>query len=183
MGTIEGVATIITSDLEGELMLATLHRLPEIATDNAEAGNVDDLPQIPRIGPRHALPASRVFDIGAAVPFDPPHIEAVVQNACASIDLSSDRGVTPFASIRARNAFGVQHLSNGLRGHAGREVAEDTTYYLRLRFLHLALTGMSVHQSVAVGLSTRDLASKGSAELATPRLRGARAEGPAGRFI
>ena len=107
MDAIEGVAALITPDLEGELTLTKPHRLPEIVSNNAELGNLHDLPQILRIWSRHAFPAIRIFDIGTAVPFDSPSIEAVIQNTRASIDLTPDRGVAPLAPVGTRNAFGV----------------------------------------------------------------------------
>jgi hypothetical protein len=100
MNPIEGVAAVITPNLKCELTLTKLHRLPQIVVENAERGNLHDLPQIFRIWSRYALPTLGIFDIGAAVPLDPPDIKAVVQNACASIGLTSDGGIPPLAPIR-----------------------------------------------------------------------------------
>ena len=45
MNPIESVAAIITADLEAERTLTKLCCLPEVVIDNAELGNVHDLPR------------------------------------------------------------------------------------------------------------------------------------------
>ncbi|MEZ5827111.1 MAG: hypothetical protein R3D30_13980 [Hyphomicrobiales bacterium] len=111
---IEGVASVIAADLEGKLMLTALRQFPETIVDDAELGDTDDLPTILRIWSCHTFSALRVFDIGAAVPFNPPDVEAVVQNAGSAVRLTSDRCVAPRASLGARNAFGIERLSDSL---------------------------------------------------------------------
>ncbi len=63
MNPIEGVAALITANRKRELTLTKPHPLPEIVSNDAERGNVHNLPQILRIWSCHAFPAFWVFDI------------------------------------------------------------------------------------------------------------------------
>jgi hypothetical protein len=135
MGPIEGIAPAVPLDLEGQPLLTTLHRLPEIVINNSEFGNLDDLPKVFGIGSGHSLPRLRILDVGAAIPFEAANIEAIIEDARASIDLTSDRRIPPLAPIGAWDAFGVEGFGNGPRRLAGGELAKDATHHERLGFI------------------------------------------------
>ena len=78
MRPIESIAAVVTSNFERYLALAKLYRMPQIIIDDAELGNLNDLPEVLGIGSSHAPPRFRILDVGATVPFEPARIEAIV---------------------------------------------------------------------------------------------------------
>ena len=68
------------------------------------------------------------------------------------------------------NAFGVKAFGNCSGGLAGGKIPKDASDHQRLRFIDLSLTRFSLHQAVAISLSSRDFAGQRATQLATPSL-------------
>ena len=136
MGAIESVAAVIAPDCIGVVALATLNCFPQIVIEDAEPRNFYNFPEGHSVRPRHALSTLWIFYIGAAVPFDPTDVEAIVQYARASIALPTDRGVAPLAPVRTWNTYSVKSLCDRSRGRAGGEVAKNASDHLCLSVVH-----------------------------------------------
>ena len=52
MGAVEGISELVAADLDPDLLLPRLDPFPQIVVANPKIGNLDDLPLIPRVGPR-----------------------------------------------------------------------------------------------------------------------------------
>ncbi len=114
MHTVEGVAISIPPHDDSDLRLPCLDRAPERVADDPLLGDRHDLPALLRIGSGHPLARARVFDLGAPVPFQPPGMERVVQDAGAPVRPPADRG-----------AFDVQPPGDCPWTHSGYEQLED----------------------------------------------------------
>src|SRR5512139_2171642 len=108
MRPIERIAGIVTLDCKRQALLTPLCRRPQVFGDEAELGCLNHFPDLFCVRSRYPPSSLGILDVGAAIPFKSPHVETVVQDASASIDLPSDRRIAPLSSVWARNAFGVE---------------------------------------------------------------------------
>jgi hypothetical protein len=131
--------------------------LPERIIDDAQLRYLGDLPLFAGIGTGDALACAGVLDVAAAVPFEPPDIEGVVEKTGAALGLAADRGVTPRAAIGARNAFGIEPLGDRARTVPVREFREDAADDRGFDGIDLSFAGGSGDEVIAIGLAARDL--------------------------
>ena len=78
MCSIEGISTVVASDLERQLPLAILHGIPKFVIDDTEPWNIHDLPKLLGVWSGDALAGLWIFDVGAAIPFEAARIKTVV---------------------------------------------------------------------------------------------------------
>ena len=154
------------ADLEGGFLLANFDRCPELVVHDTKLGDLDDLSQLPGVGPGAPLAGPGVFNVGAAVPFQSANIEGVVEDACAPLDLAADGRIAPLPAARAGHALGVEGLGDRSRRPAGDVIPKDPPDDGGLGRVDQTLAGLAVDEVVAVGLAAGNSTGERPAELA-----------------
>jgi hypothetical protein len=72
-------AAPVTVDLEAQRILPRLDPLLERIIDDAQVRHLGDLPLFTGIGTGDAFASAGIFDIAAAVPFEPPDIQSMLR--------------------------------------------------------------------------------------------------------
>ncbi|MGB6543361.1 MAG: hypothetical protein WBF03_21120 [Xanthobacteraceae bacterium] len=170
MRAVKRIATRIAADLEAQHLLPRLDLLPERIIDDAQLRHLGDLPLFAGIGPGHALAGAGVLDVAAAVPFEPPDIEGVVEKTGAALGLAADRCIAPRAAIGARNSFGIEPLGDRARTVPVHEFREDAADDRGFDGIDLSFAGRSGDEVIAIGLAAWDLTLQRPPKLAAPGL-------------
>src|SRR5580700_975707 len=170
VSAIERVAVFVAGDCKLDLLLARLDPVAQILADDPEVRDLGGFPALRRIRAGNPLSCARVLDVAAAVPFEAPYVERVIEDPGAALGLTSNRGVAPRASSRPRHILGIELLCDRAWAAARGEFGKDAVHDRGLSVVDATLAGCLCDDVVRIGLATRELSLKGPAKLPAPGL-------------